>query len=140
MRRRTTARLSIAAFVLSAAIGLAACGSSDEGGSGGKTIALLLPETKTARYEAHDRPDFTAEVKRLCPDCTVFYQNASQDPAKQETQAEAAITKGADVLVLDAVDAKGAAATVKRAKQSNIPVIAYDRLISGAPIDYYVSF
>ena len=42
--------------------------------------------------------------------------------------------------MLDAVDAKAATATVNRAKQSNIPVIAYDRLISGAPIDYYVSF
>jgi D-xylose transport system substrate-binding protein len=44
------------------------------------------------------------------------------------------------VIVLDAVDADAAQATVNRAKQSNIPVIAYDRLISNAPISYYVSF
>ena len=44
------------------------------------------------------------------------------------------------MLVLDAVDAKSAAATVERAKQSDMPVIAYDRLISDADIDYYVSF
>jgi D-xylose transport system substrate-binding protein len=124
---------------------LAACGGDDDdagggGGGGGKQIALLLPETKTTRYEAHDRPDFEAEVKKRCPDCEVIYANATQDPTKQQTQAEAAITKGADVLVIDAVDAKAATAMVARAKQSDIPVLAYDRLISGADIDYYVSF
>ena len=61
-------------------------------------------------------------------------------PSRQQQQAEAAITNGADVLVLDAVDAKAAVATVNRAKQSDIPVIAYDRLISGAQIDSFVSF
>ena len=112
----------------------AACG--DKGG----TIALLLPETKTTRYEEQDKPRFEAKVKELCPSCKIIYQNANQDAARQQQQAEAAITNGAKVLVLDAVDAKAATATVNRAKQSNIPVIAYDRLISGAPIDYYVSF
>jgi D-xylose transport system substrate-binding protein len=121
--------------------GLAACGGDDDDGGGdGKQIALLLPETKTTRYEAHDRPAFEAEVKRLCPDCEVIYANASQDATKQQAQAESAITKGADVLVLDAVDAESATATVDRAKESDIPVLAYDRLISGADIDFYVSF
>ena len=110
------------------------------GGDKGGTIALLLPETKTTRYEEQDKPRFEAKVKALCPNCKIIYQNANQDAARQQQQAEAAITNGAKVLVLDAVDAKAATATVNRAKQSNIPVIAYDRLISGAPIDYYVSF
>jgi D-xylose transport system substrate-binding protein len=131
--------------------GLAACGGDDDssGGSGGSSsgssqkgakIALLLPETKTTRYEEQDRPLFEAKVKEVCPDCEILYSNANQDASRQQQQAEAAITNGAQVLVLDAVDAKAAVATVNRAKQSNIPVIAYDRLISGAPIDYYVSF
>ena len=102
--RSTFAALSVAALF---ALGLAACGGDDDsstsggggggedGGGGGKTIALLLPETKTTRYEEKDRPLFEAKVKELCPDCKVFYQNASQDPNKQQQQAEAAITKGA---------------------------------------------
>ena len=68
--------------------------TADKGG--GKTIALLLPETKTTRYEAHDRPEFEAKVKELCPDCKVDYANATQDATKQQQQAEAAITKGAE--------------------------------------------
>jgi D-xylose transport system substrate-binding protein len=143
-------RAVAAVALLIGAGGLAACGGDDggdEGGSGGSTakksgakIALLLPETKTTRYEEQDRPLFEAKVKELCSDCELLYSNANQDAARQQQQAEAAITNGAQVLVLDAVDAKAAVATVNRAKQSDIPVIAYDRLISGAPIDYYVSF
>jgi D-xylose transport system substrate-binding protein len=137
----------IAAVTALAALGVAACGSDDEnkgatGGGGGEAnkIALLLPETKTTRYEAKDRPLFTAKVKALCPKCTILYSNASQDAAKQQQQAEAAITNGADVLVLDAVDVKSVGAIIKHANQKKIPVIAYDRLISDADIDYYVSF
>jgi D-xylose transport system substrate-binding protein len=132
-------KVGIAALALCTATGLAACGGGG-GGGGGKKIALLLPETKTARYEAHDRPDFEAKVKAICSDCKILYANATQDPSKQQTQAESALVNGADVLVLDAVDAKSAVTMVNKAKRSKVPVIAYDRLITGADIDYYVSF
>ena len=98
--------------------------------AGGGKIALLLPETKTARYESQDRPHFEAKVKELCADCQIIYSNADQDAAKQQQQAEAALTNGAKVLVLDPVDSASAAAIVDRAKQSKIPVICYDRLIT----------
>jgi D-xylose transport system substrate-binding protein len=145
--RSALAALGIAVLL---AMGLAACGDDDDNaggggggggdGGGGKTIALLLPETKTTRYEEKDRPLFTDKVKELCPDCKVLYQNASQDPNKQQQQAEAAITKGASVLVLDAVDVASVGPIVERANQKDIPVIAYDRLIPDADIAYYVSF
>jgi D-xylose transport system substrate-binding protein len=137
--------------VLVAAMALAACGDDDDegggggggsegGGGGGGSIALLLPESKTARYESQDRPNFEAKVEELCADCEIIYSNADQDAAKQQQQAEAAITQGAKVLVLDPVDAASAGAVVQRAKQSQIPVISYDRLITDADIDYYISF
>jgi len=125
------------------AVSLVACGS-DDGGSGsgskggGKKIALLLPESKTTRYEALDRPLFTEALKAACADCELIYSNADQDPAKQQQQAEAALTQGANVLVLDPVDGKAAAAVVASAKSQSVPVIAYDRFIEGA--NYYVSF
>jgi D-xylose transport system substrate-binding protein len=138
----------LAAMALLASLALAACGddddsgggSSDSGGGGGESIALLLPESKTARYESQDRPNFEKKVKAECPDCSIIYSNADQDPSKQQQQAEAAITKGAKVLVLDPVDAASAGAIVARAKQSDIPVISYDRLITDADVDYYISF
>ena len=117
------------------------CGSDDDGGGGGgKKIALLLPESKTARYESQDRPAFEKKVKELCSDCEIIYSNANQDAAKQQQQAEAALTQGANVLVLDPVDAASAGAIVTKAKQQDVPVISYDRLITDADIDYYISF
>ena len=121
--------------------GLAACGSNDDGDGGsdeGKTIALLLPETKTTRYESFDKPLFEAKVKELCDSCKVDYLNADQDASKQQQQAQSAITNGASVLVLDPVDGKAATTIVKSAQSSDVPVVAYDRFIEGA--DYYISF
>jgi D-xylose transport system substrate-binding protein len=109
--------------------------------SGGKKIALLLPESKTARYETQDRPLFQAKLQQICSDCQVIYSNANQDATAQQSQADAALTNGASVLVLDAVDGAAAAVIADRAKQQNVPVIAYDRLITGTQnVDYYISF
>ncbi|NLT05600.1 MAG: sugar ABC transporter substrate-binding protein [Solirubrobacterales bacterium] len=139
--------LLVAALLALAGGTLVACGDDDDGGGGGSTgadeggtVALLLPESKTARYESQDRPNFVNKLEELCPDCELIYSNADQDAAKQQQQAEAAITRGAEVLVLDPVDAASAGAIVQRANQSDIPVISYDRLITDADIDYYISF
>jgi D-xylose transport system substrate-binding protein len=116
----------------------AACGGG--GGGGGPKIALLLPESKTSRYEAHDRPEFEKKVEELCEECEIIYSNANQSTSEQQSQGEAAITQGANVLVLDAVDATAVGSVVQKANEEGIPVVSYDRLILGAPIDYYVSF
>ncbi|WP_437689683.1 sugar ABC transporter substrate-binding protein [Sorangium sp. So ce176] len=104
-------------------------------------IALLLPESKTARYESKDRPFFEAKIKALCPECQILASNANQDASQQQAQAEAALTNGARVLVLDAVDSASAAVIATKAKAQKVPVIAYDRLVPGTDaIDFYVSF
>jgi D-xylose transport system substrate-binding protein len=96
--------------------------------------------TKHPGYEAHDRPDFTKKVKQLCSNCKIIYSNANGDATTQQNDADAALTQGADVLVLDAVDAGSAGSIVAKANAQNVPVISYDRLITNSDIDYYVSF
>jgi D-xylose transport system substrate-binding protein len=138
-KKRAVGALAIAVVTV-----LAACGgnaSTSSGSSAGKKIALLLPETKTARYESKDRPLFEAKVKALCPNCQIIYSNANQDASAQQSQAEAALTNGAQVLVLDAVDGAAAATIAEKAKQQKVPVISYDRLITGTDaVNYYISF
>jgi len=102
-------------------------------------IGLLLPDAKTARYEAADRPYFTQRLAEICPKCEVLYQNADQKADQQQTQAESMLTNGVKALVIDAVDAKAAGALVTNAKSKNVPVLAYERLAQG-PVDYFVSF
>jgi D-xylose transport system substrate-binding protein len=125
------------------ALGATACGANDpesggEGGGDGVTIALLLPESQTTRYETFDKPLFEAHVAELCDDCEVSYYNADQDEAKQAQQVDTAINEGAAVIVLDPVNGAGAGGMVTAAQEAEIPVIAYDRFIAEA--DYYMSF
>jgi D-xylose transport system substrate-binding protein len=147
--------LSIGFMVL--AMALAACGPSATptpamteapaatqapAASSGK-IAILLPETKTARYESQDLPNFKDKLQSLGFDVAknLIYSNANQDASAQQQQAEAALTNGAKVLVLDPVDSNAAAVIADEAKAKGVPVIAYDRLIKGSDgVNYYISF
>jgi len=137
--------IASAVAVLSLSLAVAACGGGNDSGSGGgsssgKTIALMLPEHTTARYETQDRPHFESMVKSLCPDCSVIYENANQDASEQQSQADAVLTQGIDAMVLDPVDATSASTIVAKAKAQNVPVISYDRLVANADLDAYISF
>ena len=104
------------------------------------TVAFLLPENVTPRWEGADAPLFKAALQKLIPNIQVDVLNALNDPSKQQSQAEAELTKGAKVLVVAAVDQKAAAVIVNEANKQKVPVIAYDRLIRDSPLGYYVSF
>jgi D-xylose transport system substrate-binding protein len=99
------------------------------GGGGGGTIALLLPENETPRYETNDKPGIEKAVSEKCSECEVIYFNAGGDAEKQQSQGEAALTKGAEVLILDPMDSKSAASIAEKANAQGVPVLSYDRLI-----------
>ncbi|GIH81479.1 sugar ABC transporter substrate-binding protein [Planobispora longispora] len=103
-------------------------------------VALLLPERAASRYDAADAPYFSQRLKQLCPACEIDYRNAGQDAAEQLSQAEDALAEGAKVLVLTPVDSTAAAKIVELAHDRDVPVVSYDRLVLGTPVDYYVSF
>lgn len=136
--RRRIFAAALAPFL--ALLALSACAAPPpppaDGLSG--TIAFLLPESKTARYENIDRHHFNKVAQQRCPNCTILYTNAGQDSARQQAQAEAALTQGAQVLVLDAVDVSSAVTIISAAHERGVPVVAYDRFLPEA--DYYVSF
>lgn len=141
---RKVSRIVLSAAVMFAVVLSAAfAGGSKEASSsaGAGKIALLLPETKTTRYETADRPDFEAKLKAIGPNVQIIYSNANQDANLQLSQAEAALTNGAQVLVLDPVDSAAAAVIADKAKAQGVPVIAYDRLIlNSTGVNYYISF
>ncbi len=147
--RMRRAAVAIAAGAM--AVSLAACGSAaesgdkkDSGDSAAKgddiKVGLLLPENQTARYEKFDKPLIEKKVKELTNNKgEVVYANAKQDASLQNQQVDTMITNKVDVLIVDAVDSKAIAGSVKKAKDQGIPVVAYDRLAEG-PIDAYTSF
>jgi D-xylose transport system substrate-binding protein len=142
-------RLAITLAASASALALSACGVVDGiGGSGDSasakkgddiTVGLLLPDRDTARFENFDRPIIEKEVASLTHGKgKVDYANAEASPATQSRQFRQMVDRKADVILVDAVDAKAIAPDVRKAKAAGIPVIAYDRLAQG-PIDAYVS-
>jgi D-xylose transport system substrate-binding protein len=148
MSRFPSRGLPAAAAVLAIAA-VSGCGS-DNGGGGGAgggggsaanaKIAFLMPDTASTRYELADRPLFEKRLKQLCSGCSVLYQNADADAAKQQQQVDSALAQGVKAIVLDPVDSAAAATMVQKAKSQGVPLIAYDRPIPKAKADYYVSF
>ena len=106
-------------------------------------IAVLLPDTTTsARYESFDRPYLTKAFEAAGLTSKDFkIDNAQGSASTMQTQAEAAITEGASVLLVDAIDSGSGAAIEANATAKGVKVIDYDRLVKGgAPGRVYVSF
>lgn len=106
-------------------------------------IAVLLPDTTTsARYESFDRPYLTRAFEAAGLSSSDFkIDNAQGSASTMQTQAEAAITQGATVLLVDALDSGSGAAIEANAAAKGVKVIDYDRLTKGgAPDRIYVSF
>lgn len=105
-------------------------------------IGVLLPETTTsARYTSFDQPYLTKAFQSAgltSSDFTVT--NAQGSDATQKTQAEAAMTQGATVLIVDPIDSGVGKAIEDAAKSRGVKVIDYDRLTLGGSRDFYVSF
>lgn len=141
-------RVATGSAALTMALSMTACGSAEQadGNAGQKkdkkgplTFGILLPENQTARYERFDRPLLEKKLRQLAgEDAEILYSNAKQDASLQQQQVDTMITKNVDALILDAVDAKSIASSVKKADERGIPVVAYDRLAEG-PIKAYTS-
>ncbi len=81
---------------------------------------------------------FTGAARDLGAD--VIVQMSAGGAKEQISQINFLLTRDIDVLVLIAHDSELLAPIVKKAREAKIPVVAYDRLILGTPIDAYVSF
>jgi len=133
-------------LVLLAALGIAACGGNDKPSTSGASgaakaskVAVLLPDTQSSvRYEEFDRPLLTKAFKAA--GVPVQVSNAQGDTQAQRTQADQAMTNGAKVLLLDALDSGTGAAIEADANSKGVKVIDYDRLVLNGSADYYVSF
>lgn len=99
-------------------------------------IGLLMDTIARERW-VKDRDAFVEKVEENKG--TVIVKVADSNPDVQFQQALELINNDVDVLVIIPVDMVVAAGIVKMAKNKNIPVISYDRLIKDSDIDFYVS-
>jgi D-xylose transport system substrate-binding protein len=112
-------------------------------GEGKGLVGVLLPDTTTsARYVEFDAPYLKQafEAAGLKSD-QYKIDNAQGSASTMQQQAEADITAGATVLLVDPLDPGSGAAIESNAESKGVKVIDYDRLVTGGPADrYYVSF
>jgi D-xylose transport system substrate-binding protein len=110
---------------------------------GSGMIGVLLPDTTTStRYTQYDAPFLTKAFETAGLSSDQFkVDNAEGKVSTMQTQAEADISSGASVLLIDPIDTGSGAAIEAKAAAAGVAVIDYDRLVNGGPADrYYVSF
>ena len=143
MRRE---RRLLAALLLMAVLGvLAGCGSQEEKQEEPRQeeeedrirIGLSFDTFVLERWQ-RDRDAFVARASELGAEVNV--QNANGDVEEQIAQIEYLIEKDVDVIAVIAVDSRGLSDVVAKAKRAGIRVIAYDRLLTDAGVDLYISF
>lgn len=109
-------------------------------GHGG--ITAILPDTvSSARYTEFDAPFLTTALQTAgLSSSQITVENADGSDATELSDAQAAVTAGSKVLIMDPLDSGVGAAIESYAKSHGVDVIDYDRLTLGGSREYYVSF
>jgi putative multiple sugar transport system substrate-binding protein len=127
--------LALAAMLL--AVVLAAC-NSESSSSGDVSVGIVLPTKDEPRW-VQDEARFKAALEDSEYTTEILFSQGSS--AKEKENVETLISKGIDVLIIAPHDAAAAGAAVEAAKEEDITVISYDRLITDTDaVDYYVTF
>ena len=153
MKKKLLSAVLSVAVVASLLVG---CGSSDAGTTGsdasasseasesseasanGTRVGVSMPTKDLQRWN-QDGSNMEAELKAAGYDVDVQY--ASNDVQTQVSQIENMISSGADVLVIAAIEGSSLGEALDMAKDANIPVIAYDRLLMNSDaVSYYATF
>lgn len=142
-------KYALAALGLVGVMALAGCGGggagASTGGTGGEAgtaddllVGVSMPTQTSERWIA----DGSAVQEGLEEaGYQVDLQFAGDDIPTQGQQIDQMITKGADLLIIAAIDGTALSSQLDAAAAANIPVISYDRLIRDSEnVDFYVTF
>ena len=99
-------------------------------------IGILIHSYENDRWPK-DKDYLVENLKKLGAE--VMLEVADNNQAKQITQAEEMIKKGAKVLIVVAINQDEAGAIVELAHRENVKVIGYDRMINNCALDYFVT-
>ena len=127
----------VLAVVMLASLILTACGGAAPADDK-KLVGISMP-TKTSTRWISDGESMVKSFEAL--GYATDLQFADNDIPNQIAQIENMVTKGADVLVIAAIDGSTLSDVLAKAKEEGVLVIAYDRLISKTEhVDYYATF
>ena len=122
--------------VLTAMLAVAAMGTMAN--AEGEKIGVAMPTQDLQRWN-QDGSNMKAELE--AKGYEVDLQYAGNDSATQASQIENMIANGDQLLVVASIEGDSLGTVLAQAKEANIPVIAYDRLIMNTDaISYYATF
>ena len=122
--------------VLTAMLAVAAMGTMAN--AEGEKIGVSMPTQDLQRWN-QDGSNMKAELE--AKGYEVDLQYAGNDSATQASQIENMIANGDQLLVVASIDGDSLGTVLAQAKEANIPVISYDRLIMNTDaISYYATF
>jgi putative multiple sugar transport system substrate-binding protein len=114
-------------------------GQTESGSKDAKKIGVSMP-TKSLQRWNQDGSNMEAELKAAGYRVDLQYAGDNDIPT-QVNQVENMIMSGCDAIVIAAIDGSALTEVLKEAKQENIPIIAYDRLIMNSDaVSYYATF
>lgn len=122
-------------FTLLVAVSIAAFAASVQAKRGNIVIGFLIDSLKVERWQT-DLSVFQQRAKEL--GATVTVETAEGDDELQFHQAEKLISSGIGALVIVAHNTDTAARIVSAAKNKNVPVMCYERLIRNSDPDLFV--
>jgi len=100
-------------------------------------IGMAIDDLRLERWQK-DRDIFVKKAEAL--GAKVFVQSANGNEETQMSQIENMINRGVDVLVIIPYNGQVLSNVIAEAKREGIKVLAYDRMINNADIDFYISF
>lgn len=137
----STKKVLLATLAAGSMLALAACSGGAGGGDGegdGGLIGVAMP-TKSSERWIQDGDSVKEQLEEQ--GFSVDLQYAEDDIPTQVSQVENMITKGAEALIIAAIDGTTLSEVLQTAADADIPVISYDRLIRDSEnVDYYASF
>src|SRR5690348_4673934 len=110
--------------------------------AGSGKVGILLPDTTTSgRYQAYDLPYLTKALTQAGYTSSQYtIDNAQGLAATELSQAQALVTAGASVLIMDPLDSTTGSQIQAYAQSHGVKVISYDRATFTGTNTYYVSF
>ncbi|WP_429865432.1 substrate-binding domain-containing protein [Enterococcus lactis] len=124
--------------ILTASILLSACGNSGSADDSTGYVGIAMP-TKSAERWIADGNNMVSELEKLGYKTDLQYGEDKVE--NQVAQIENMITKGVDTLVIASIDGSALTDVLAKAKEADIKVIAYDRLLMNSEnVDYYATF
>jgi len=137
--KKTNVKITVISVLAALLMIASGCGPVKTDVKEDKTLKIgFIYETVTVERWQRDRDIFVAKAEEL--GAQVIVKDAYEDTDRQREIGMDMIKQGVDVLAIVAFDKDSLKDLVSYAHANNVKVIAYDRMIRNAGVDFYISF